>query len=150
MSQPGIMVLMRSLTGRDGSDGEALDAAKGQTITRAWLDDTANNGDGALHIALTDGRTLTLTDDGRSCCESRYMTCDDDLATFAGATLRDIELREGPEAEDEHDEVHETMFVHVITDKGTIVVTTHNEHNGYYGGFWLSLTLETETEDDDD
>ena len=142
MNQPGFMVLMRSLIGRDGSDGEAPDAAKGQTITRAWIDAEANNGDGALHMRLDDGRTLTLTDVGRSCCESRYMTCDDDLATFAGATLRDIELREGSEAEDEDSEVHETMFVHVITDKGTIVVTTHNEHNGYYGGFWPRLALE--------
>ena len=141
MNQPGLGVMIRTLAGRDGSDGQALDAAKGQTITRAWLDNEANDGDGALRIALADGRTLTLTDVGRSCCESRYMTCDDDLATFAGASLRDIELREGPDAEDDENEAHETMFVHVITDKGTIVVTTHNEHNGYYGGFWPRLTF---------
>ena len=55
--------------------------------------------------------------------------------------LLDIELREGPTAEDEHGESHETLFVHVITGAGTLVVTTHNEHNGYYGGFWPRLTL---------
>jgi hypothetical protein len=31
--------------------------------------------------------------------------------------------------------VHEVQFLRVSTDAGTIVCETHNEHNGYYGGF---------------
>jgi hypothetical protein len=37
-------------------------------------------------------------------------------------------------ASSEYD-VHETCFVEVQATGGFITLVTHNEHNGYYGGF---------------
>ena len=42
----------------------------------------------------------------------------------------------GPDVETEYD-VHEQMFVKLETTSGTITLTTHKEHNGYYGRFDL-------------
>src|SRR6187399_1748880 len=44
-----------------------------ETVTRL------EGGDGLL-IVFEGGRYLRLTDEGQSCCEHRYMTCDDDLS----------------------------------------------------------------------
>ena len=34
---------------------------------------------------------------------------------------------------------HETCFVEVATDDGFITLTNHNEHNGAYSGFVLTV-----------
>ena len=34
---------------------------------------------------------------------------------------------------------HDVVFVDIRTDKAFVTIATHNEHNGYYGGFELSL-----------
>ena len=39
----------------------------------------------------------------------------------------------------ESDECHETTFVEVLTSAGFINFTAHNEHNGYYGGFYIRM-----------
>lgn len=88
-----------------------------------------------LVIRLTDGRVLRVSDDGQDCCERRFVTCDDDLPGFAGARISAIEVRRS---------TGDIAFVHVITDKGTIVLTTHNENNGYYDGFVLTCRFVTE------
>jgi hypothetical protein len=95
----------------------------------------------ALNMLFAEG-TLTIRDDGQSCCESRYMTTDDDLPSFVGAKLVAFDEAAGPNIEEEPDESgysyndpHETMFVRLHTTAGTITLVTHNEHNGYYGGF---------------
>ena len=121
---------------------ETLESVRGMRIERMKIDEERGYGDGVLCIYLPGNRLLTVRDDGRRCCEARYLTCDDDLEAFAGATLQNIEIREGPGAEEREFDFHEMAFVHVITDKGTVVLTTHNEHNGYYGGFALVVELE--------
>jgi hypothetical protein len=108
-----------------------------------------------LAIEFNEGRTLVIADNGQSCCESRYMTCDDDLSGHEGGSLLYVEMDaaappskadvvvEPEPAEDDwdSDNCHETMFVKVQTTKGSFTLCTHNEHNGYYGGFSLEMTL---------
>lgn len=111
--------------------------ALGETIVDAsiWNDET-------LVLSLGNGAKLRIMDNGQSCCESRYLTCDDDLSTFKGATLNSVEFAQGPCEDSERDEVHETGFVKVDTSLGGITLTTHNEHNGYYGGFDMRIEYE--------
>lgn len=108
----------------------------GQQITDARQDGEA------LNLTFSEGGLLTIRDDGQSCCENRYMTTDDDLPSFVGAKLVGFDEAEGPDVKEEPDEdgysyndPHETMFVRLHTTAGTITLVTHNEHNGYYGGF---------------
>ncbi|MDC6673798.1 hypothetical protein OEZ80_25875, partial [Leclercia adecarboxylata] len=79
------------------------------------------------------GNWLVIRDDGQSCCESRYMSTDDDLSSFVGATFLGCEIEDGPHEADDPD--HETQFLIVSTSLGKFTVVNHNEHNGYYGGF---------------
>lgn len=89
-----------------------------------------------LHFVMEDGTKMDMYDDGQSCCEHRYMTTDDKLEDFIGAKLIGAEVKEAaPIAVDYGD--HEIAFLDVTTDKGMFQMKTHNEHNGYYGGFLI-------------
>lgn len=92
----------------------------------------------SLVIKFTDGVKIKIWDDGQSCCESRYMRTDDDLQSLVGKTLVHIMAKEAPSIENEWGE-HEVVFVEVMTNDGFITISNHNEHNGYYGGFGLSI-----------
>ena len=133
MSKTPGMGVMIGLLGGNADTIKAIEASKGQKIYKAEL---SPEGDGELLLYL-DRHVLVLRDDGRSCCEHRYMTTDDELSDFAGSEFYGAELRDGPETTSEWGEPHETQFLYVNTSIGTLVVTTHNEHNGYYGGFWI-------------
>ena len=58
-----------------------------------------------------------------------------------GYSEKDFELKDAPDIEDEWGEVHEVQFLDVKTDKGVFQMSSHNEHNGYYGGFWIIARL---------
>jgi hypothetical protein len=141
MSQPGIGTMLHFLGG--GSEKNASDYY-GRKITAVFT----STGPGyrsvgecekeALNITFDDGVTIRLTDEGQSCCEHRFMTCDDDLSKLVGGHLRKIEVRELKEETVEYGD-HEQAFVEIATDECFITVVTHNEHNGYYGGFGLSI-----------
>ena len=92
-----------------------------------------------LRIDFTDNTAIILGDEGENCCESRYMTNDDDLSYYVGATLLKVEILGGTSTTDQYGEEHEIDFLHITTSKGVIVCETHNEHNGYYGGFNLEV-----------
>ena len=91
--------------------------------------------DDKLLVRFVGGGSLRIWDSGQSCCESRYMTTDDDLSSFVGAKVVSLDAVGGPTEEDEYGDPHEQMFVKLETTAGTITMVTHNEHNGYYGGF---------------
>ncbi|MGJ0510243.1 MAG: DUF7448 domain-containing protein [Methylocystis sp.] len=136
MGNLGFGVMLGMLGGNEKSV-KAYKRAEGQTITALALRDDA------LHFKFADGFKMRISDEGQSCCESRYMCCDDDLAYHIGAKLVKIELREAAPISDEDDYgVHEVQFCDITTDRGLIQLATHNEHNGYYGGFWILLTAE--------
>lgn len=93
------------------------------------------NGENTLEVRFTDGTGIGFTDDGQQCCEARYMSVDgDDLSEFVGAKYVEAFVKDGPEIEYEYG-VHEVQFLEIRTSKGSITVSAHNEHNGYYGGF---------------
>lgn len=87
-----------------------------------------------LVIRFVDHSMLEIRDVGQSCCESRYMTIDDNLAEFKGSKLVGAEIADADSIED-GGEVHDVQFLKLATDRGIITVSNHNEHNGYYGGF---------------
>lgn len=131
MSNLGIGVMIGMLSGNEETV-KAYQSAQGkETSSISLVDDE-------LRISFTDGTGIVIWDDGQSCCEHRYMTTDDDLRAFVGATLTSIELRDAPSKEDEWGE-HEVQFLLVNTSLGTFTMETHNEHNGYYGGFLVRI-----------
>lgn len=108
----------------------AVKSALGKVIEKVSLDDNE------LVFKFTDGTGLKMFDDGQSCCENRYMATADDLTEYANTTLVDFELKTAPNMEDEYGD-HEVQFLDVITSNGVFQMANHNEHNGYYGGFWI-------------
>ena len=116
MGHPGIGAMLHWLSG-NSKTVEAFTGAIGKTITEARIDGDHNGGDGGLVLKFTDGTGIVLFDDGRSCCENRYMHTDDDLAFYAGATLLDAEIKDGPTETDEYDEPKESQFLAVRTSK---------------------------------
>lgn len=98
------------------------------------------NGRDSLRLTFEGGQQIAISDDGQSCCESRYMTTDDDLAKIIGGTLTRIETKDGGETGDRMEcDVHEIVFVEIGTNECFVTVATHNEHNGYYGGCGLTI-----------
>jgi hypothetical protein len=124
----GIDVMLSEL-GRSPSDHAKF---LGRTIKTAVLTNEE------LRLQFTDGSAFKLFDDGQTCCESRYITCDDNVTALAGQKLLAINVKAGP-SEDGDWNVHETQFVEVQTNGGFVTLTTHNEHNGCYGGFALRI-----------
>lgn len=131
MSNPGIGVMLGLLGGNEETVN-AVKASLGKVIATVSLDEGSNQ----LMFIFSDETKLNIFDDGQSCCESRYMRTDDILSEYAGAKLLNIELKDAPNAEDEYG-THEVQFLDIVTDKGTFQMASHNEHNGYYGGFWI-------------
>jgi hypothetical protein len=134
MGNLGMGVMIHMLFGGNADDVAAVRGAIGKTIASVELKDEA------LQFAFADGSTLKLWDDGQSCCESRYMRTDDNLADFVGATFTDLEMRDAPDATVGDGEPHEVQFLAVKTSKGEFVMSSHNEHNGYYGGFYIKAS----------
>lgn len=136
MGQLGLGVMIQALRGF----GEYAGKYYGREITHATIK-TRNekSNDSSLMLTFADGVTVRLSDEGQSCCEMRYMTCDDDVSDLVGGLLVLIESTEGDEKGTEYGEVHESAFVKVITNKSAITLATHVEHNGYYGGFALRI-----------
>jgi hypothetical protein len=89
-----------------------------------------------------ESKKLKLWDNGQSCCENRYMTTDEkDLDYYIGATLIDVEVRDAETQNESGYDIHEIQFLTLITNRGNITFSNHNEHNGYYGGFSVAAEL---------
>ena len=137
MGQFGIGVMLGMLGGNADSVA-AFTGAIGKTISALRLGD-----DDALHFEFSDGGKLKLSDEGQSCCERRYMRTDDNLTEYVGAKLLGAEIKEAPDVNDQDGwGDHEVQFLEVQTDRGVFTMASHNEHNGYYGGFLIQASLE--------
>ncbi len=113
--------------------------AIGKTITAVLLDDEES----VLHMLFSDGYKISIRDDGQSCCELRYMHTDDNLGDYVGAQLLGAEVKDAPNVDEADDEcVHNVQFLEIQTSKGVFTMSSHNEHNGYYGGFCLVVEVE--------
>lgn len=130
---PGVGVMIQMLYGENG--GELIEASKGKKITQVWLDEEDN---GRLRFIFNDGSRISIFDNGQSCCENRYIKTDDNLADFSGAEFLNAGIQDAPDEPDEYD-THEVQFLIIHTSKGDFTVAAHNEHNGYYGGFWMKV-----------
>ena len=122
-------------------EGKSIDAfmkVVGKKIMGIKLEDDM------LYLSFGSQGTLKISDEGQSCCERRYMTTDDKLGDYVGGNLLNIEVKPVPIPikDSEYDDVHDIEFLEVTTTKGAFVMTTHNEHNGYYGGFYVSANYE--------
>ena len=135
MSNIGVGVMIGMLFGNEDS-ATTFQGVIGKKISILSL-----GNDDALHFTFDDGTRLKLFDDGQSCCEHRYMQTDDNLSDFVGATLVSAEVRDVPNEPDEYGE-HEVQFLVVTTSKGDFTMASHNEHNGYYGGFLIRAAVE--------
>ena len=131
MSRPGIGAMIHYLKGGSVHSAEEYYGLK---VTEAKIVDNK------LRLAFDNGKKIEIWDDGQSCCESRYITCDDDVKSLINGTINKIEAKEGPCVEGEYGDTHEQVFVEIGTDKGFITLANHNEHNGYYGSFGLTIT----------
>lgn len=128
-------VLLHRLGGYSSKEGVAkLQDSIGKTIRDVVLEDDR------LTVTFADDTTLAFFDNGQSCCESRYMRTDDTLADFANATFLGAELESGPDEEGEYGDMHEIQFLRLQTSAGPLVCSSHNEHNGYYGGFAITVS----------
>jgi hypothetical protein len=127
----GVMINM--LFG-DGETQEAMTKAIGHTISGVKLENDE------ILVGLNNGSTLRVSDQGQSCCESRYITTDADLPSYVGRRIVGFELRDMPDVNDSS-EHHEVQAFVIRTDEGNIDFVTHVEHNGYYGGFSISASL---------
>ena len=141
MSDLGLGVMIQMLGGNEKTV-KAIQSSLGKEITGLELD--SGNPDDLL-FTFTDSTAMKVWDGGQSCCEDRFMHTDDVLSDFVGATLISIEVRDAPNVEDAGD-VHEVQFLVVTTSKGAFTVETHNEHNGYYGGFWIEAEVSQQIE----
>jgi len=133
MGNLGMGVMIRMLLGDDTESATTYRGAIGKTISEIVLSPDGK----LLTIRFTDGTGVCFLDDGQSCCEHRYMTTDDKLDDFVGATFTAARIASAADRPDGDDNVHEVQFLHIDTSKGTFTVESHNEHNGYYGGFAL-------------
>jgi hypothetical protein len=131
---------MGVMIGMLGGNKDTVDAIKGslgKKLTGIALTEDR------LVMTFVDKSILTIQDSGQSCCESRYMRTDDNLAKYVGGKLMDVTLESAPDSPDEYGQ-HEVQFLHVKTGKGSFTMSSHNEHNGYYGGFWITASVEQE------
>ena len=80
---------------------------------------------------------LTLRDNGQCCCETRYMSTDDDVQQLIGSRFMCYEVKDAGDLQVDEDDynVHDVQFLEIQTDSGFVTLVNHNEHNGYYGGF---------------
>lgn len=117
----------------------------GRKIIAAALCEVNGGNTNGIRLTFDDGSAIRIWDDGQSCCESRYTTTDDDLSKIVGGVLRRIETKPAPEIKGEYGEEHEQVFVEIGTDECFVTLVTHNEHNGYYGGFGLTIDTEQAT-----
>jgi len=135
MSQLGIGVMLKMLGGNSESVS-AITSVLNKKIDRVYVGD-----DDSLHFEFECGTKFKIFDDVQSCCESRYMRTDDDLKEFSGSIFLSAELKYAPSIECEYGD-HEIQFLEIKTDKGSFVCSSHNEHNGYYGGFGIVCAME--------
>lgn len=90
-------------------------------------------------IHFEGGVKIKIWDDAQTCCENRFITTSDDLKSLIGQKLIEIITKDAPDTTTEYGETHECIFLEIQGHHSSITFCTHNEHNGYYGGFGLSL-----------
>ena len=95
-------------------------------------------------VTTTHEIISVLIDNNSRCCEYYgYMSTNDDITEFVGATLFNIELTdtalnttkiaEMTEGFHYDIDVEQIQFVNFVTNRGIMQLVVYNYHNGYYG-----------------
>jgi hypothetical protein len=91
-------------------------------------------------VTTSNTKIMVLIDNGQSCCESwGYFSSDDDLSSFIGADLKEVNLtdvackKEAVEKSDYYEDEGGIQFVDFVTNRGVFQLAVYNAHNGYYG-----------------
>ena len=90
-------------------------------------------------ITCTDGYSYFLgIGNSQGCCERfGYLSSEDDLDEFLGATILDVARTDTSlctkKLKDDELYVEDCMFVTFKTNKGDFQLVVYNQHNGYYG-----------------
>jgi hypothetical protein len=124
----GLGVMIQMLGGNEETVN-TLKGSVGKKITQVELIDNI------IKIDFEQGG-IEIYDNGQSCCESRFITTDDEVSDLVGKKFTSVELAEAPDIEYTYGQ-HDVQFVRVHAEDTVVVFETHNEHNGYYGGFWI-------------
>lgn len=128
--KPGIGAMLHMLSGGSKHSSEEY---VGKVVENAYIDEDK------LYIDFEDGTKIRIYDDGQSCCESRYMHCDDNPAALIGGSWIAAEIADGPTEEGDYGGPREQQFLVVKSTAGTITVVNYNSHDGYYGGFGMTI-----------
>ena len=88
-----------------------------------------------LLITFDDGTVFSICDSADLYSETRSMKIDDDLSDLVGGHLVSIEVKNAPNIESKCGDTHEVQFLEIQTNKCSVTIASHVEHNGYYGGF---------------
>ena len=65
------------------------------------------------------------------------------LSKIEGEKFRRVEVKE-TRGSDEWGGSRDISFLEISTDRDHVVVKNYNEHNGYYGGFSIDVTIRIE------
>lgn len=132
----------------DDESRKTISGCVGKLIVGAELrpylivdEDSEGEGIDGFVIEFETGEKLWLWDDGRLCCEKRYMTTDDDPHCLINTRLVMV-YGTGVDRDYGESCCYEAVFITVQTDKCSVKLVNHNEDNGQYAGFALRATLE--------
>ena len=105
----------------------------GKKITEVQFDEDT------IILKFEDGSGFRIVDNGQSCCENRYMRTDDKPKDLIGSRLKEVRLADSRSTKDNYGDVHEIQFLIIKAGYEEISFSSHNVHNGYYGGFYIQL-----------
>ncbi len=109
MSDLGLGVMLSMSSGNQNL--AIISKSLGKTVLVTFMDDDK------LHIRFTDGTKIRIEDDGQSCCETRYMTCGDDLEYYKDASFLGVEISDAPSVksnDDDDDRCHDVQFITAV------------------------------------
>ena len=108
-----------------------------------------------LIIKFSDDTGIILKDNELSCCEKRYLSCDDELSSFCyktekifqvkypifyGIEINDVNTYADPSYNEKENDNHSVQFMKINTSEGTFTVCAHSkDHNGYYDKFDIQI-----------
>ena len=92
-----------------------------------------------LIISFIDNTGIVVRDSMQQCCEERYMTTDDNLSDFIGSNLLYVGVRDVIKQSEKGGGWDDIQFLLVTTTIGIFTIESHNEHNGYYAGFNITI-----------
>ncbi len=103
--------------------------------------------DHELILKFSENDIIVLQDvqDDIQSCENRYFTTDDKLTDAVGTLFQNIEVKNVKYGRniDKNLNSHDISFIELTTNKQSFTIEAHNKHNGYYEGFDIVISYES-------